>query len=747
MIIKIIFKILFYSILFCTDIFAKDLEFSGNKKLSIDDLQSLTSININKSEFNSNEIQVILIELYNSELISNVSLIESQNSFILNIEESKFIENIYVNGNIYLNDSDIINNISSKSNKLFNKNTLLDDVSLIKRIYLSKGYDNISIKTSTEYYSEDRLNLIFEIYEGYQNKIIKIDFKGNEFFSDKYLQSLINSKEDSFFNFFSSGSNLDNSIFQFDVNLIQNKYLDYGFNEVLVSYELNVLSNSNNKTLTFYISEGPKYTINNINLNIITEELNLELQSKFNDFKDKLSKAQYQINKNEIKLFIAKLNKYLISIGNYKSVFNYEINFINDGFDVFIYEEDNEPLVVNSINIYGNNITKDSTIRNNIVIEPGDNYSETLVNESLQNLKEKKYIINSNANIKKNDQNVDIDIEIDENKKTGNFLIGGNYSGDNGLGFSSSLKDVNLFGTGNELNLNLSINEENLLYDLTYIYFPPNLNNISYRYKIYNLDRDLTNSYGYKSKELGASFSLNFDYSKDISFSSGLEFLNFKGYSAQSNLNFINDNIKSFNQYILNFSLSYDTSNDVFYPTNGYKNSIFIKFIPNQISTLPLFSINFQNESYFEFQNSSDFIFNINKIGYIDTLDSNDKVNTINAFSLGGLSLKGFDYRGIGPESSNYYLGGNKFFTSTFGYGSSFLLDEDQFKIKLFYSIGSLWDSDYTNDNNFKLRSAAGVSIDIMTPLLPISLSYAIPIVKDPSDRTRNFNFSIGTSF
>ena len=197
----------------------------------------------------------------------------------------------------------------------------------------------------------------------------------------------------------------------------------------------------------------------------------------------------------------------------------------------------------------------------------------------------------------------------------------------------------------------------------------------------------------------------------------------------------------------MNFSLSYDTSNDVFYPTNGYKNSIFIKFIPNQISTLPLFSINFQNESYFEFQNSSDFIFNINKIGYIDTLDSNDKVNTINAFSLGGLSLKGFDYRGIGPESSNYYLGGNKFFTSTFGYGSSFLLDEDQFKIKLFYSIGSLWDSDYTNDNNFKLRSAAGVSIDIMTPLLPISLSYAIPIVKDPSDRTRNFNFSIGTSF
>jgi outer membrane protein insertion porin family len=101
-----------------------------------------------------------------------------------------------------IKDEDIINNINSKSNSLFNRNTLLNDIDTIEMVYLSKGFNNISIKTSTESYSEDRVNLIFDIYEDDPSKIIKIKFKGNKFFSDRFLRSLIKSEEDSFLNFF-----------------------------------------------------------------------------------------------------------------------------------------------------------------------------------------------------------------------------------------------------------------------------------------------------------------------------------------------------------------------------------------------------------------------------------------------------------------------------------------------------------------------------------------------------------------
>ena len=36
--------------------------------------------------------------------------------------------------------------------------------------------------------------------------------------------------------------------------------------------------------------------------------------------------------------------------------------------------------------------------------------------------------------------------------------------------------------------------------------------------------------------------------------------------------------------------------------------------------------------------------------------------------------FKGFDYKGIGPYDGSIYLGGNEFFTTTLGYGSSFYL-------------------------------------------------------------------------
>ena len=116
---------------------------------------------------------------------------------------------------------------------------------------------------------------------------------------------------------------------------------------------------------------------------------------------------------------------------------------------------------------------------------------------------------------------------------------------------------------------------------------------------------------------------------------------------------------------------------------------------------------------------------------------------------MGGLNFKGFDYRGIGPYDGNIYLGGNEFFTSTFGYGSSFIFDEkDNINIKFFITTGSIWNSDYSsNSSDIELRTSLGTSFDFITAVGPISFSYAIPIEKRDSDKNRSFNFSIGTSF
>ena len=92
-------------------------------------------------------------------------------------------------------------------------------------------------------------------------------------------------------------------------------------------------------------------------------------------------------------------------------------------------------------------------------------------------------------------------------------------------------------------------------------------------------------------------------------------------------------------------------------------------------------------------------------------------------------------------------MGGNQFFTSTVGYGSSFIFDKkDNVNIKFFSTIGSLWNSDYSN-TDFELRSSAGVSLDFITAIGPISFSYAVPIQKSTNDTVREFSFAIGSSF
>ena len=154
--------------------------------------------------------------------------------------------------------------------------------------------------------------------------------------------------------------------------------------------------------------------------------------------------------------------------------------------------------------------------------------------------------------------------------------------------------------------------------------------------------------------------------------------------------------------------------------------------------------IHYYNED--QFKNSKNFLFTTNNLGLTESFNNNLK--TTNAFSLGGLNFKGFDYRGIGPKLGNIYLGGNKYFTTTIGYGSSFLFDQkDNINLKIFYTMGSIWDSDYASNDDLNIRSSAGISFDILTVAGPISLSYAMPIEKEQSDSSKEFNFSIGTSF
>ncbi len=727
------------------NLYSNELKINGLTKLDLFDLQTLTSIDLSQNSYNEDQINIILKDLYKSDLIFDIEYLFINNFHILNIQENKLIQNIFINGNQRIKDDVFFENMSLKNNSFLNKNFINSDINLIKNIYKIKGFRNINISVSTEIYSEDRVNVIFDINEGNQSQIKRVIFQGNTSFSDRYLLSLTNSKVKNFYNIFSSGSNLNNEIFSFDVNKIKSFYNQKGFFEAKVNYNIQEIS-KNNFSLIFYISEGKRLKINEIDIQDFDLDISKLINKDFDNLSKKLSKNNFYYDQNLIDDFLFKVNNLLINNNIFNSTYDAVLSEKDTLYKLSFVKKSIEPSIVNKITISGNEITKDKTIRSKLTFQPGDYFNQSFIDLTSKDLLKYKYINNVEITKNINDSKSDIDIDIEENKKTGQFLAGGTFSGDSGAGLTVAIKDNNLFGTGNNLDTNFTINEENTLFEISLTQYPLSSSNIRNSYSVFNTEKDLKNSFGFQSDDQGISYSVDFDYSEKIALSSGLSYKRAKRHSAVKSSSIIDDNIGNFDIYSLNFSIRQDSTNDYLYPTDGLLNSFYAEYSPEDISDDSYYRFLLRSNVYKKLKNSNRFFFLTNRIGIADSFDG--KLKTVNAFSLGGMNFKGFDYRGIGPKQDNIYVGGNKFFTSSFGYGGSFLFDDsDNINTKLFYSLGSIWDSDYINNNDLKLRSSIGLSFDILTAIGPVSLSYAIPINKINTDRTNEFNFSIGTSF
>ena len=747
-IIKIFFFILSVNLIYSFSLAnSKDITFKGLSRLSLDDISTLSSVDISKKSFSEVEINQIIKDLYSSDQILNINLNESNDFFTITIEESLIIENIYINGNVFLKDDDLLKFLESKINFFINKDSLDTDLKTIKNIYLAQGFNEVSVNFSLEKFSESKINIIFQINEGNKYKIKNINFYGNKTYNSKFLASLINSKSINFYNIFSNGSNLNKGIFENDRSLISDFYKKQGFQEIKVSYILQK-SFLNSYNLNFYIEENIRSKVSSVSFNISDDLIsNNNFTFLTNDFERKLKKNDNYFDYDLINSFIDSSNK-LIKNYNLNKELSYDLIIGDNEFKLVFNEISANPKIINDISIYGNSITKNNVLQSKIDFGPGDYYSEYKINSTREKLEKLKYVNKTNVITDENDGLVNISYEIDENKKTGNFGFGVAFNGDTGGGIVLNLKDTNILGSGNEIDSDFNINSEVIKFDFSFTHHPLNNSNYSNRYTLRNKESDFQNSFGYKLTEQSFGYEILFDYSNSISASVGFSISNQVGHSGlNSSDNEITDNIGDFTDSIFKISLSQDKTNNFLYPNDGFKNNFSILYSPDTLSDNAFIKATYENDLYFKLKKSDNYFFLANNIGVVESLN-NKRLKTINSFSLGGLNFKGYDFRGIGPKNSNnIYLGGNKYFTSTIGYGTSFIFDKkDNMYLRYFYSLGSIWDNDYTS-SSFKIRSSAGISFDLLSPIGPISFTYAVPIEKEVSDSVRNFNFSIGTAF
>ena len=153
------------------------------------------------------------------------------------------------------------------------------------------------------------------------------------------------------------------------------------------------------------------------------EENYVDLKNLFQDLKEE----PYSINSVEkivSKIDLITTNEEFKTISAFVEENITEKNKINLNFVI----KETEKFFVERINIFGNNVTRENVIRNQLEIDEGDPYNEILNNKSVNNLKKLNFFKNVNSEIlegKENNSKI-INITVEE-KPTGEIMAGAGF--------------------------------------------------------------------------------------------------------------------------------------------------------------------------------------------------------------------------------------------------------------------------------------------------------------------------------
>ena len=105
--------------------------------------------------------------------------------------------------------------------------------------------------------------------------------------------------------------------------------------------------------------------------------------------------------------------------------------------------------------------------------------------------------------------------------------------------------------------------------------------------------------------------------------------------------------------------------------------------------------------------------------------------------------MRGFQFRGVSPNTNGYMVGGDFMFLNSMEYQVP-LKANDQIFMVGFVDSGTV-DSNISKINDY--RVSAGAGLRFVVPMLgptPIALDFGFPIVKADTDRTQLFSFWMG---
>ncbi|WP_236675158.1 outer membrane protein assembly factor BamA [Piscinibacter sp. HJYY11] len=619
----------------------------------------------------------------------------------------------------------------------------------LKRQYLTKSLYAAEVVTTVTPQERNRVNVTFTITEGGPSRIREIRVLGNKAFSESTLTGLFDLNDGGWLNWYTKGDRYSRSKLTADLETLRSFYLNRGYLEFAIeSTQVSISGDKQDITITVNIKEGQPYTVTAV-------KLEGDYLGKEDEFKSLVKIEPGEAYRAES---VAETTKaFTDRFGTYGYAFarvdaRPEIDRATGQVVLTLVADAQRRVYVRRINVAGNSRTRDEVVRREFRQFESSWYDGNRIKLSRDRVDRLGYFkevsIETNEVPGSPDQ-VDLTLTVVE-KPTGNLSLGAGFSSADKLALSASVKQDNVFGTGNYLGIeiNTSKSARTLVVSAVDPYFT--LDGISRAVDVFYRTQKPINSQGeeYEFITPGASIKFGVPFSEydTVFFGAGIEQTKIKGTTGLPNNIWLQKELYGEKSTSVPITVGWtrDGRDSALVPNEGSYKRVNIEWGAG--ADTRYVRSNLQYQHYWPLSKKYTFAVNA-ELGWGEGLQGRP-YPVFKRFYGGGLgTVRAFDQGTLGPvDSLGGYIGG----TRRLNLNSELYLpvpgagNDRTLRFFAYMDAGNVWDDQTTLD---PLRVSAGLGLSWVSPVGPLKLSWGKPLRYERTDRIQRLQFQIGTAF
>lgn len=725
----------------------------GNLRIESSTIRSYAGISTAQS-LSASDLNAAYQSIASSGLFEEVEIVPNGARLVIKVKEFPTINRVAFEGNSRLKDEVLAGLVKSQTRRVFNPTEVEQDRAVIAEAYANSGRLAAKVNPKFIRLSDNRVDLVFEIFEGGLVEIERISFVGNRAYSDRKLRSVLETKQAGLLRTFIQRDTFVEDRIEFDKQVLSDFYKSRGYADFRInSVNAEISQERDAYFITFNIREGQKFSVGQIDVTTDLSGIDTKAFARAGKVRTGQTYSPLAIEND-----ITRMERFANQEGLEFLRITPRIsrNDASLSLDVNYVIERGPRIFVERIDIEGNTATLDRVIRRQFRIVEGDPFNPSEIRASARRIRALGFFSNADVTSREgsNPEQVVVDVKVEE-APTGSLSFGASYSTAAGAGGLVEYSERNFLGRGQALSLKMTAGTGNQTYsfDFTEPAFLYNDLSLSLLTSYAETQRQFSQ---YNTSALKIRPQLSFPLSEQTRLGVRYQYTESKLSNASLSTGAVIGEelaLGNISESGLGYTLSFDTRRTGLDPDAGV-----LARIEQDFSGLGGDTTSLKTTGLI----SGEMKVLGEEVTLIGTIEggmlsySKGQSRVVDRFQLGSGIMRGFEPGGIGPREYdsvngvNDALGGDKFaamrLEALFPIG---LPEEYGITGGVFYDVGNLWGLEYDSaDIQYEKgawRQAAGVSIIWITPVGPFRFNFSRAIAKELLDTANDFELTLAT--